>query len=403
MALHIRKFHPVARIKARVFQRLLASLSFILVLTACTASPVKSLSDCPLMPVQNAVQRLAPFSLAPLEPAPVNPGVPFSNEEIDRLNRAFKRTVPLTGATAVSVTIARSGGGSWSSTLGVQPDGPKAFWWASVGKLVTATIILQMVEEGQLTLDQTIDKWLPSFPGADRIKLDQLLTHTSGVFTFNYDKKIRLESGYFSPTQLVAVAAKHGPDFCPGENWHYSNTGYIMLGLIAEQIDGSSIADILERRIARPLGLTSMRMVTRDSNPQLVVPFKGQTRANAHIETISSTAGAGGIVAEPNDMIRLLEAWISGQILTTQSRDRALRDLFPMFSEDTGYGRGIMVMQVPDAQHPTTWLGHTGGSPDSKGVLIFDLKRQTYAALVLNTGGKGEALLNTLLKALDGG
>ncbi len=258
-----------------------------------------------------------------------------------------------------------------------------------------------MVEEGQLALDQTIDRWFPNYPGANNITLDHLLTHTGGVFTYNYDRQFRQETGYHSPKQLIAVAATHGPDFCPGTQWHYSNTGYLMLGVIAEQIENLSIADIVERRIAQPLGLNSLRMLARDANPGSVVPFKGQAQANTHIETITSVAGAGGIVGEPEDMIRFLQGWIGGQLLNKQSRDHALSDLFPMFGQDTGYGRGIMVMPVPDAQYPTTWLGHNGGSPDSKGVLIFDLKRQTYVALALNTGGAGEALVNTLLKALD--
>jgi len=386
----------------RLLQRPIANFFFILFLATCGAPSVRSLSGCPRVPASNAVGRLSPPNFEQLKPAPIKLGVPFSGDEIDRLNQAFRQTVPRTGATAASITIARAGGGSWSSTIGVPSKGPKSFWWASVGKLVTATIILQMVEEGHLALDQTIDRWFPDYPGANRITVDQLLMHTSGVFTFNYDRQIRRETGYHSPEQLIAISATHRLDFCPGTQWHYSNTGYVMLGIIAEKIDGYSIANIVNRRIARRIGLRSLRIVARDSNPEMVVPFKGQTRPNALVEKISSFPGAGGIVADPKDMVRLLQAWVRGPLLTTKSRNRALHDLFPMFGTETGYGRGIMVMPVPDAQYPTTWLGHLGGSPNSKGVLIYDLRRQTYVALVLNTGGKGEALVNTLLKVLDG-
>lgn len=396
-----RKLHVPRRIGSHSLQRLLASLVFCLFPAACGAPPVISYSDCPLTPSSFAAQRLAPPGLGLLDPAPTKTGVPFSNQEIARLNRAFKQSVPLTGATAASIAIARSGGGSWSATAGVPREGPKSFWWASVGKLVTATIILQMVEERSLTLDQTIQRWFPDLPGADRITVDHLLTHTSGLYTYNYDRKFRQDSGYHSPAQLIAVATAHGPDFCPGTQWHYSNTGYVMLGVIAEQIDGAPLAAIVKQRIARPLGLKSLRLLTRESTPEMVAPFKGQTQADTLVETIASGAGAGGIVAEPDDMIRLLQAWIRGPLLSTKSRNHALRDVFPMFGQDMGYGRGIMVMPVPDARFPTMWLGHLGGSPHSKGVLIFDLKRQTYVALALNTGGEGEALVNTLLKALD--
>jgi len=395
-------FHLTRQSWRHVFQKIL-TLSFAsLFLASCSTPPAVSYSDCPLKPTSISAQRLAQPNLGPLKPAPVKFGVPFSSAEIGRLNQSFAQTLPLTGATAASITIARAGGGSWSSTAGLSPDGPKSFWWASVGKMVTATIILQMAEEGRVKLDQTIDRWFPDFPGADRITVDQLLTHTSGIYTYNYDRKFRHETGYHSPAQLIAIAAAHGPDFCPGTQWHYSNTGYVMLGNIAEQIDGTPLANIVKRRIARPLGLKSLRLLTRDSTPAMIVPYKGQTRANALVETVASGAGASGIVAEPGDMIRLLQSWIRGPLLSRKSRTHALADIFPMFGQDTGYGRGIMVMPVPDARFPTIWLGHLGGSPHSKAVLIFDLKRQTYVAAVLNTGGKGESLVNTLLKALDG-
>ena len=73
-----------------------------------------------------------------------------------------------------------------------------------------------------------------------------------------------------------------------------------------------------------------------------------------------------------------------------------------MFGEPMHYGRGVMVMDVPDPEAPTTWLGHVGGSPNAKTVLMYDVNREAFIAVSLNAQGPAEALANVLMKTLDG-
>jgi len=88
-----------------------------------------------------------------------------------------------------------------------------------VGKLFTATIIWQLMETGELELQDRLHRWLPGYNGARLIAVDQLLTHTSGVFSFNADKKFRAHEGFTAPEALLKIAARHRFDFCPGTDW----------------------------------------------------------------------------------------------------------------------------------------------------------------------------------------
>lgn len=403
MLIHTHGFLGGASLSRRGCRGCIASISLLVLVVACAPRPNALRQDCPEVSEEITAERLAPFALTAPRSASIFQGEPFSSVEAARLSQAFRETLPLTGATAGSIAVARAGGGVWTASIGVPSEGPQAFGWASVGKLATATIILQMVEQGRLSLDQTIAPWFPDYPAAERITIDQLLTHTGGVFTYNGDRKLRRSAGYHSPEELLATAARHGPDFCSGTQWGYSNTGYVMLGQIAEKVDGAPLADIVARRLARPLGLGSLKVVTTESAAKTLVPYMGQTSPNTMIEVMATNAGAGSLAAEPVDMLRFLQAWVEGELLRPKTREHALRDLFAMFGTSMGYGRGVMVIPVPDKQRPTVWVGHLGGSPDAKGVLIYDVERAIYVALVLNTGGEGEALVNTVLKALDGG
>lgn len=182
-------------------------------------------------------------------------------------------------------------------------------------------------------------------------------------------------------------------------NWLYSNTGYVMLALIAESVDQQSFAQIVEHRVASPLGLSTLRVLGPDIDPQSVVAPKGKPAGS--IAAFATIAGAGPVAGETPDMVALLGAWLDGRLIGEEARDRTLSALYPMFDSSASYGRGIMVIDVPDQEVATRWIGHLGGSPDAKAVLVYDTYRRTYVALALNTDANGEALALSILAALD--
>ena len=303
-----------------------------------------------------------------------------------------------TKASRASIAIWSPSHGYWSANHG---DGKNdVYWWASVGKLVTASIILQLVRDDDLSLDAPIANWFPNYPNAKLITIDHLLTHTGGVFSFNSDPQLNEQGGHKSVDLLVSASAAHGADFCPGTNWNYSNTGYVMLSHIAEQVSNESFAELVKLRISEPLSLPTLKVVEPNDGPEVIVAPGGE--APPTVSEIASIYGAGAIVANAEDMLGLLTAYVRGDTTSEKFRNLAFADLYPMFGSPMNYGRGVMVTDVPDTKQPTIWLGHSGGSPNAKGIIIYDVERGIFLALVLNIQASAEALANTILKEFDG-
>jgi D-alanyl-D-alanine carboxypeptidase len=321
---------------------------------------------------------------------------PMPEAVADRLQERFTEVLPLTEATAGTVAIWHPEVGRWSYRIG---EGDAPFWWASVAKLFTATIIWQLIESGQLDLQDRADQWLPGQYGAELITVDQLLTHTSGVFSFNVDKKLRNRTRYTPPRELLKIAAKHRFDFCPGTDWYYSNTGYVMLGLIAEAITKQPLAELVDQHIAEPLGLSSVRVASPDDPANSFTPGVDDSAMN--IQTIATTFGAGGVLGNAGDMVSFLHSVLTGGVLSTGSRDDAFSRRYAMFGQMETYGRGVMVIPVPDPDFATTWIGHTGGAPGAKAVLVYDTRRRVYVAVAINRQAAAEAVANNMLKTLD--
>ncbi|HYA50372.1 MAG TPA: serine hydrolase domain-containing protein, partial [Streptosporangiaceae bacterium] len=132
----------------------------------------------------------------------------------------------------------------------------------SLTKSLVATVVLQLVAEGQLSLPDTLGRWLPAIlPYGDRVTVHQLLNHTSGVpdywaaveRTLYGSGQGRLRA--WTPQALAGLVAGQPPGFPPGTAWSYSNTGYVLLGLIVEAATGNTLAGELGRCIFGPLGL----------------------------------------------------------------------------------------------------------------------------------------------------
>lgn len=318
----------------------------------------------------------------------------------NKLETAFRDTIPLlNGATAASVSIWSPKHGYWSSQTGITPGNSERFWTASVGKLVVSSIILQMVEENRLDLNAQVSNWLPTYPHAGRITVKQLLNHTGGVFSFNADATQQNRSDYQRPEELLKTAAERDLQFCPGTNWAYSNTGYVMLGLIAEAVDGQSLGEIVEQRIAKPLGLETLRLIKPTDSANSFVQTANSDGAT--VAAIATIFGAGAFASESEDLLKFLHAYLTGRIVSNSSLERAFGEMYPMFGGPMHYGLGVMSVEVPEPGNETVWLGHSGGSPDGKALVYYDTRREVYFAVMINKHAPAEALANRLLKLLD--
>ncbi len=324
-----------------------------------------------------------------------------SPELASRLDDLFAQLIEnQTAASRASIAVWSTRSGFWSADFGAEPNaGSGSFWWASVGKLITASVVLQLVDEDKVSLDDPLSDWFPDYPNAELITVDHLLTHTGGVFSFNYDLQLQKRDGYKPIDLLIDVSASHGADFCPGTNWNYSNTGYVMLGRIAEIIERKSLADIVEARMARPQALHSLAVVTPTDDASAIVSPIGETPPDT--AAIASIYGAGAIKGTATDMLHVLAGYFRADSVSPEMRDLAFSDLYPMFGSTIYYGRGVMATDVPDPSQPTVWIGHSGGSPNAKAVVIYDVEREVFLALVLNIQAPAEAIANAVLKEFD--
>lgn len=317
------------------------------------------------------------------------------------LQRTLDRLTAETGLDRYSIAVGVPGRGIWSAER-ADPAGPETwFFWASVGKLFTAVAILQLVEEERIALTDPLADWYPEFPNAASITVDHLLSHTNGTFSFNEDKKFRKLQGYKHPDQLMELAARHGSRFCPGQNWAYSNTGYLLLSRILEQETRQPYHKAIQARLLKPLGLTRLRALAPQEVPQGLVLPPGNRHGDLETFDYSTPMGAGSLVGGADEMVRFLAALLSGSLLKPATLETMLAHLYPMFGGPTYYGRGMMVYDVPDQDGSIhRWIGHSGGTPGYKAIVAFDLQTSAFAAVSLPTDLPAEAMAHAMFQTL---
>jgi D-alanyl-D-alanine carboxypeptidase len=250
------------------------------------------------------------------------------------------------GAPGVSALV-RDRSGTWRGSAGLAVLQPRRtmrpvdrFRIASVTKTFVATVVLQLVAEGRLRLNDTVERRLPgAVRQGRRITVRQLLNHTSGLYDYideprfqaRFRRDLRL---VMSPRQSVAIALSHPSRFPPGTSWAYSNTGYQLLGLIIERVTHEPLGRALRRRIFEPLVLRHTSFEPRPGAPEGLVhgyalPY-GQLSllGRRRVDVTRSTGGAwadGAIVSNVGDMARFYGALLGGKLLPRALLDEMQR------------------------------------------------------------------------------
>ena len=190
------------------------------------------------------------------------PELPFAKQIQDELNNGIKKIQ----GKGISVTIIAPGYNTWVGVSGVShgniPIKPETVFNAgSITKNFVAALILKLAEEGMLSLDDPLHKWLPDSQNIDNtITIRQLLNHTSGIPAIKGRSFVRPilknPKKYWTPKEVI-ITFVHKSQFPKGTGWHYSNAGYILLGMIIEKATGSKVSTELRKRFWNPLGLDS--------------------------------------------------------------------------------------------------------------------------------------------------
>jgi D-alanyl-D-alanine carboxypeptidase len=286
----------------------------------------------------------------------------------------------------------------------------------SVSKIYTATIVHQLAAEGRLRLDDSLEKWLPGvLPYGAEVTLTHLLTHTSGIPDDNVliarpehylaligDRTFRAEllrwaNTYranpaleFSPMLWVRIAAAVPPLFRPGTSYHYSNTGFVLLGRVAEQATGTDIATIYDRRIFRPLGLVRSAW---DPQGPIAGPHASGYRLGAEGQLLDVTDWHGGkgadgpVVADAEETARFLVALMKGRFFGPLQLATMKSGGFWTGGNALGCGA--------DA------YGHAGAGDGFKSEALVSGDGQRVAVLLLNgRGGRTDAAADKAIAEL---
>ncbi|WP_244502889.1 serine hydrolase domain-containing protein, partial [Streptomyces hygroscopicus] len=258
---------------------------------------------------------------------------------------------------------------------------------ASVTKSFVATVVLQLVAEGRLSLSDPVEKWLPgvvSGNGNDGrlITVRNLLQHTSGVHNYDYSEDTgdsaedfeRTRFDHVSPEQVVAGAMRHRPDFPPAPaddpepDWNYSNPGYVLAGMIIQKVTGRSWAQEVRDRIIRPLGLTGTYEPGDD--PRLKAPYAhtyqrfpgSDSWTDTTFRNVSWGGAAGSLISTDRDLDRFFTALLRGRLLppaqlAEMRRTVPVAEDFQVAFPHLRYGLGLM--RQPLACGGYRW-GHGG-------------------------------------------
>lgn len=271
----------------------------------------------------------------------------------------------------------------------------------SLTKSFVATVALQLVGEGKLSLSDTIDHWLPGIlPYGDQVNLRQLLNMTGGVPDYQrlLEPKV-LQGGdaatrTYSPRELVAMVADKQPDFAPETSWNYSSTNYILAGLIIERATGHRLCDELEQRIFEPLHLrhTAFPIATTGIEGRHAHGY-GLVDGKLRDLTVFNSSAAwatGGLVSTASDMARYWRSLLGGKLLAP-AQLAAMKTTVPIGNGYPGsYGLGIMELET---QCGTLW-GNGGDLPGYSNEFFNSEDGKLQAAVIVN--------INPIPKAVAG-
>ncbi len=334
-----------------------------------------------------------------------NSSPPTLNFDAAAIDEAVEGVLAQT-TTPGAVVLLRQGDTEYLQAYGTRQYGGGAavtvgdhFRIGSNTKTMTGTVILQLVDEGELALDDPVSDFVPEVPNGENITITQLLNMRSGLH--NYSELVSFNrmldedpQRAWQPEELVAMGVAEEPYFAPGNGFHYSNTNTVLLGMIIEQITGNSAADEFRTRIFEPLGLDDTLLPALDDpslpepHPQgylwgtnestaldAVLPadeqeaaLAGEIEPNDVTEANPSwgwTAGAG--ISTAGDLATYVEAMIGGGLLSDELQDLRLDSLEPVEDDNPQAAQyGLAIARLGPL------LGHDGSLPGFQSVMGHD-------------------------------
>ncbi|NJC04298.1 CubicO group peptidase (beta-lactamase class C family) [Sphingomonas kaistensis] len=305
----------------------------------------------------------------------------------------LRQDVPADGP-GVSAVISENGRIVWSGAAGradlasKAPIGPgSVFRYASITKQFTAALTLKLVEEGRLSLDDTLGKLLPAeTPAAwHPVTVRQLLDHTSGIPSYTGKPGWMLEantSRAFTTQGLSDITRDMPMEFAPGTSWNYNNTGYVLLSAIAEKLTGKPWYVALREKVTGPLGLASIRCGC-EPGPAVVAGYTQGGKPSQRID-MTVPSGAGALVGTAGDLARWGAALHGGKVLKPATYQAMITPTGAGASAPLKYGFGLVRGEVRGL--PT--IGHNGGIFGFNTESLYAPDRKLFVAVLSNSDAR---------------
>ena len=272
----------------------------------------------------------------------------------------------------------------------------------SVTKTFTVTALLQLVDEGEIGLDDPISKYVDGVTQGDEISLRQLAGMRSGLVDFTTSEQFVMDyltdpRRAFTPEELVGYVKDLPLHLRPGTTVDYSNTNTVLLGMVVEKVSGSTLPELIDTKITSPLGMKHTSFPTTNALPN--PHAQGYTNQTLDESVTTATdwnpswgGAAGAMISSLDDMRIWAPALAKGDLLTDDTQKQRLQTVsFGEGDDGAGYGLGLF--------DSAGWIGHNGSLPGYKTVAVYLPAKDTTLIVFINTDIDGETDLTSALMA----
>ncbi|MDX2561687.1 serine hydrolase [Streptomyces sp. TX20-6-3] len=331
--------------------------------------------------------------LAPVAPSAQGDFPELTPAVAERLDKAIQDVMKEAGVPGVTVGLSAPGKGTYIRSFGVadkdtgQPMRPDLYMRiGSETKTFTVTALLELVDQGKVSIDDPISKYVDGVPNGDRITLRNLASMRSGLFNYSADEGFYKAftsnpDRPFTPQELLDFAFKHPIQFQPGAEFDYCNTNLILLGLVVEKVSGTPLHEFIQKNVLDPAGLDHTVFPTDAAIPD----------PHAHGYTIQTASGqvedatdwnpswawaAGAMISNLQDLRTWARVVATGTLLTPETQAERLK-VYPTTIPGAGYGLGIFNIQG--------WIGHNGSLPGYESLTIYLPEARATLVVLLNT------------------
>lgn len=272
-----------------------------------------------------------------------------------------------------------------------KPDKNTKYRIGSISKTFTATMVFKAIEDNKLSLNLTLDDFFPSIINANKITINNLLNHRSGIHNFTNDESyLKYNTQYKSKNEMVDIITKAGSDFEPNTKVEYSNSNYVLLSYILETVYKKPYPELLTEIIVKPLNLkntTYGNKINLDKNECNSYHYLGEWTKQTETD-LSIPLGAGGIIATPSDLVLFSESLFNFKIISEVSVNK-------MKLTQDGYGMGLFPMPFYNKKS----FGHTGGIDGFSS--LFGYFSNEKCAFALTSNGSNYQNNNIAIAALS--